>query len=60
MKYTAPSIRADTGIGDTYKTRRMPEFIKLPSTSPANAAWSRQKLLDAWKELTGIMPISYE
>lgn len=26
------------------------EIITLPSTSPANAAWSMERLLDAWKK----------
>ncbi len=28
------------------------EAVCLPSTSPANAAWSVQKLCDAWKQIT--------
>ncbi len=28
--------------------------IKLPSTSPANAAWSLERLTDAWRELIRI------
>jgi len=35
QKYTAPIIHRDS--------------ICLPSTSPANAAWSPEKLIDAWK-----------
>ena len=27
------------------------EIIKLPSTSPANAAWSLEKLTEKWREL---------
>lgn len=27
--------------------------IKLPSTSPANAAWSLQRLIDSWREAAG-------
>lgn len=27
-----------------------PKLIKLPSTSPANAAWSLDKLTDAWRK----------
>lgn len=27
-----------------------PEVRKLPSTSPANAAWSLQRLIEAWKK----------
>ena len=38
-------------------TKKVPEFVKLPSTSPANAAWSLEKLEASWKELTGLMPI---
>lgn len=35
------------------KTEGIP-FATLPSTSPANAAWSLEKLTDAWK--TAILP----
>ena len=27
------------------------EIIKLPSTSPANAAWNMERLCEAWKEI---------
>ena len=30
-----------------------PEFVKLPSTSPANAAWNLERLTAAWKEVVG-------
>lgn len=39
MKYIYP----DTGI----------EAVKLPSTSPANAAFSLERLVDAWKVIRG-------
>lgn len=26
--------------------------VKLPSTSPANAAWSMERLIDAWRQIT--------
>lgn len=29
------------------------EIVKLPSTSPANAAWSLEKLCDTWRGLLG-------
>lgn len=38
QKYTQPTIQR--------------EAICLPSTSPANAAWSLDKLLDAWRIIT--------
>ena len=60
MKYTADSIRNDSRIGtDGFMTKKIPEFVKLPSTSPANAAWSLEKLEASWKELTGLMPIDH-
>jgi hypoxanthine-DNA glycosylase len=37
QKYTAPLIHRDS--------------ICLPSTSPANAAWSLEKLIDEWKKI---------
>lgn len=27
------------------------EIIKLPSTSPANAAWNMERLIEAWKQI---------
>ena len=27
----------------------VPEVVRLPSTSPANASWSLQRKLDAWR-----------
>lgn len=35
------------------KRQGAPKAIKLPSTSPANAAWNLEKLTAAWKEKTG-------
>lgn len=32
-----------------------PALVKLPSTSPANAAWSREKLTNTWREAISIM-----
>ena len=32
------------------KMQGAPRAIKLPSTSPANAAWKLEKLTDAWKK----------
>lgn len=29
------------------------EAIKLPSTSPANAAWSMERLVEKWKDIKG-------
>ena len=29
------------------------EAVKLPSTSPANARWTQEKLLEAWREALG-------
>nr|MCR5134962.1 DNA-deoxyinosine glycosylase [Clostridiales bacterium] len=31
--------------------------IKLPSTSPANAAWSLARLTAEWKRLIGALPV---
>ena len=36
MKYIYPVVKT--------------EAVRLPSTSPANAAWSLEKLTQAWKE----------
>ncbi len=44
MKYAFPAITAycrSTG-------RPVPEIFSLPSTSPANAAWTLPKLIEAW------------
>lgn len=61
MRYIAADIRTDKSIGGPdYKTKRVPEFIKLPSTSPANAAWSSERLAASWRELTGLIPIGYD
>lgn len=38
-KYCAQYVHADN-----------PALVKLPSTSPANAAWSLDKLVSAWKD----------
>ena len=35
------------------KQQKAPKAIKLPSTSPANAAWSLEKLTAAWEAETG-------
>ena len=32
------------------KDRTSREIIKLPSTSPANAAWNMERLYEAWKD----------
>jgi hypoxanthine-DNA glycosylase len=41
------------------KFHRLPiNVIKLPSTSPANAAWTFNKLCDAWKIIRQNPPIS--
>ena len=36
----------------------LPQIVKLPSTSPANAAWSLARLTGAWSELLQISPVS--
>ena len=36
MKYICPMVKI--------------EAVRLPSTSPANAAWSLERLTQAWKE----------
>ena len=33
-----------------YLQKEAPELVKLPSTSPANASWSLEKLTDTWKK----------
>lgn len=58
----ASSIKAIFGNGakacqlyDRYiKPRTCREIIKLPSTSPANAAWTLDKLFDEWKRVIGM------
>lgn len=50
MKYTAPELESRRYTG------RDISFIKLPSTSPANAAWSFERLKDEWGRLTGLCP----
>lgn len=45
MKYAFPSVEAycqSTGCP-------VPKILSLPSTSPANAAWTLPKLIEAWK-----------
>lgn len=41
-------------IEDKQILRKKPNLIKLPSTSPANAAWSLDKLIAAWKDKISI------
>ncbi len=36
-----------------YVEKDKPGLVKLPSTSPANAAWSYDRLRDAWKSAIG-------
>lgn len=43
QKYYDRYLRPVTGM----------EAIRLPSTSPANAAWSLERLIDAWQEALG-------
>ncbi|KIR03989.1 G:T/U mismatch-specific uracil/thymine DNA-glycosylase [Lachnospiraceae bacterium TWA4] len=31
------------------------EIIQLPSTSPANAAWSKDKLFESWKQILEVL-----
>ena len=33
-----------------YLQKYAPKLVKLPSTSPANASWSLERLTDAWKK----------
>ena len=33
-----------------YLQKDAPKLVKLPSTSPANASWSLERLTDAWKK----------
>lgn len=52
----AAEIRAIFTNGTTADTlfrRHFPGLcaVKLPSTSPANAAWSREKLTEAWRDV---------
>ena len=35
------------------KKEGQPELVKLPSTSPANAAWNLERLMEAWGEMIG-------
>lgn len=41
-------------IEDKQRLWKKPNLIKLPSTSPANAAWSLDKLIAAWKDKISI------
>lgn len=43
MKYCGSYIQKDTH-------GNKPKLVKLPSTSPANAAWSLGRLTEAWRE----------
>ncbi len=43
MKYTSPKVQK-YGV----------KVVRLPSTSPANAAYSLDKLIEEWKKLLGI------
>lgn len=36
------------------------QAIKLPSTSPANAAWKLERLYEAWKQIKEKLEVSYE
>ena len=47
-KYMSPQLEA---YGLT-----MNDVVKLPSTSPANAAWSVQRLTENWRTLTSYFP----
>lgn len=48
---TSPSSLGDAAALPT--ARRLPPVYKLPSTSPANAAWSLERLAGAWGEYLG-------
>ncbi len=50
VKHALPELQAYC------KARRIPvpEIIKLPSSSPANAAWSLKKLVQAWQEALAV------
>lgn len=45
LKYCLPAVEKYCEDNN----REVPSITKLPSTSPANAAWTLPKLLDAWK-----------
>ena len=51
---TAPIVRVITNGKTAYNLYRKyiqePEAVCLPSTSPANAAWSLEQLTDAWEK----------
>lgn len=45
LRYSLPSVEQYCRV----QKREVPQIAKLPSTSPANAAWSLPKLIEAWK-----------
>ena len=51
--YVSPAKRARETAKLLFPASRqipVPEIIKLPSSSPANAAWSLKRLVRAWQE----------
>lgn len=51
QKYTRPLLLPKYAVGPPDK-EALCSIHKLPSTSPANAAWSLERLVDCWKQET--------
>lgn len=55
----ARSVRAALASPVARAAPRVPDVVRLPSSSPANASWSLQRKIDAWREVAmaaGLQP----